>query len=527
MSSLCRGPSEITKARLVFKEPDFIAFREQLLRPDRLERASFLLLGRHGRRDGLLELYVHRLLNPRDGDYAQQHRAVVEPRAEFILETFAQLAQSGVPGYLHAHSHPFSQSAQFSAVDDHYFPGAVRSLKNYLWLTRSFSLKDFLFARMVYGQAEEGFQAECFDRSGNHIADIEEIRVVGPSGLKTLCPGRLNRGIEGEDDSKLIARFDRNVRLLGEEGQRRIHQTHIAICGVGGLGSFVVAYAKGLGFRKITIIDPDRVEETNLNRLLGATPKDISKPKVAVMARELKRYDHHLKVKPIFAPVQDEAAHRAILEADMIISCLDNDAARLEAQILAARYLKPLMDLGSGIFLDKHKRVRVREMGGQIAFYFPGGPCLLCQGLDPSRIVSNEIRGVQRAVGYIAGTAETPPAVITLNAVVAGVGMDLLTRYLTGFAPVPTYLQLDLLRHQALELNFQKRPDCPICGPGGLEGKGDELEEPLPPPLASLALVPSPVAPSARWGERIRRLGSFLKARVRVGWRGFFSPRRR
>lgn len=513
----------MSRARLVFKEADFRAFRGQLLRPDRLERASFLLLGRHGRQDGLLELYVHRLLNPRDGDYAQQHGAVVEPKADFVLETFERFAQSGVPGYLHAHSHPFSQHARFSAVDDHYFPGTMRSLENYLWLTQS--LRDFLFVRMVYGQAEEGFKAECFDRSGNHVADIEEIRVVGPSGIRTLCPGQLHRGIGGEDDTGLLARFDRNVRLLGEEGQRRIHQTHLAICGVGGLGSFVLAYARGLGSRKIAIIDPDRVEATNLNRLLGATPKDISKPKVAVMTRELKRYDHHIEVKPIFARVQDEVARQALLEADVIISCPDNDAARLEAQILAARYLKPLMDLGAGIFLDEHKRVR--EMGGQVAFYFPGGPCLLCQGLDPSRIVSDEIREVQRAVGYISGTDQTPPAVITLNAVVAGVGMDLLSRYLTGFAPVPTYLKLDLLRHQALGLNFRKRPDCPICGPEGIEGKGDELEEPLPSPL--VAAAPSSVASPAHWRARIRCFRPFLRARVgvRMGWRGFFSPRRR
>jgi molybdopterin/thiamine biosynthesis adenylyltransferase len=304
------------------------------------------------------------------------------------------------------------------------------------------------------------------------------------------------------------------VRFLGEEGQAKIHQTHLAICGVGGLGSFVVAHARGLGFKRITVIDPDRVEETNLNRLWGATPKDLGKPKVRVMARELKRFN--IEVEPIFAGVQDELAQRAILEADVIVSCFDNDAARLEAQILAARYLKPLMDLGAGIILDEQKRVR--EMGGQIAFYFPGGPCLLCQGLDPAKIVSDEIREVQRAVGYIVGTPETPPAVITLNSVIAGLGMDLLTRYLTGFAPVASYLKFDLLRHQALGLNFRKRLNCPICGEEGVEGKGDELEEPLPPKEAS-APGSAPVSPLAKPQGRIRPLRSLISE----GWKHLFQ----
>jgi molybdopterin/thiamine biosynthesis adenylyltransferase len=500
----------MSRARLIFKEPDFQGFREQLLKPDRLERASFLFVGHAQRRDGRVELYVHRMLNPHDEDYAQQHGAVVEPKAEFILETFKQFAQSGVPGYVHAHSHPFSEHAQFSAIDDQYFPGTLKSLRSYLWLTQQ--LRDFLFVRLVYGQAEEGFTAECFDHRGNHLADVEEIRVVGARGIRTLRLG-------GERRPEVLPRFDRNVRFLGEEGQRRIHQTHIAICGVGGLGSFAVACAKGLGFRRITIIDPDRVEETNLNRLVGAVPKDVGKPKVAVMTRELKRYDEHIQVKPIFARIQDEPARRAIIEADVIINCLDNDAARLEAQIVAARYLKPLMDLGSGIFLDEQKRVR--EMGGQIVFYFPGGPCLLCQGLDPSKIVSEQIREVQRAVGYIAGTSETPPAVITLNSVIAGMGMDLLSRYLTGFAPLPTYMKFDLLQHQKLELNFQKRPGCPICGEEGVEGKGDEVAAPLPSTnsLGAATVRPTPLPT----GERVQRSRPFLIVR----WKRFFSRSRR
>jgi hypothetical protein len=167
-----------------------------------------------------------------------------------------------------------------------------------------------------------------------------------------------------------------------------------------------------------------------------------------------------------------------VIDGDIIVNALDDDGARMEAQILAARYLKPLLDLGAGIHLDAARAVRT--MGGQVIFYVPGGPCLLCQGLDPSGIVSEEIRGVHRAVGYVQGTNETPASVVTINAVIAGIGMDILTRYLTGFAPAQAYLQYDFLKHASRELRFRKRPDCPICGETGIEGKGDEIEEGIP-----------------------------------------------
>lgn len=474
------------EARLVITEAHFATLRKHLLQADGLERACFALLGRRMSlyaAEEIAELYVHQLLLPNDHDYADQHTTAVEPRPEFVLDTFTQYVRSGVPGYLHAHSHPFSNDADFSPIDDQYFPGMQQSLRNYLRLINSEREKNLLFIRLVYGQLEEGFRAECVDAGGRLIAQINELRVVGPGGIRTIsraCPsGQLRITRHGQDARLLQGLFERNVRFLGEAGQRKILQSHLVICGAGGLGSFVLAQAKGLGFRRITIIDPDRVEQTNLNRLIGATPTDIGQPKVETLAAELRRYDPQIVVRAICAKVQEETARQAIIEGNVIVNCLDNDAARLEVQILTARHLKPLLDLGSGIMLKSNQQ-SVAEMGGQAVFYIPGEACLICQGLDPTRIVSEPIRAIQRAAGYIAGTEETPASVVTLNAVIAGLGMDLLMKYLTGFARVPTYLRYDLLRHQTLQLNFTKRPDCPICGKSGIEGKGEELAKPLP-----------------------------------------------
>ena len=488
MNWLKREKEGLTKATLVMTEEQFQSLRSQLLQEDRLERAVFLFLGRH-RRGETLELYTHKILTPRDGDYRKQHGAVVEPGPQYILKTLDQFQASGVVGYLHAHSHPFSSHARFSGIDDHYLPGEIESLRRYLELLEN-PLSP-LYARLVYGQEEPGYSAECYGLSGEKVGIVEEIRVVGKGGVRiipsTFAPYRpVFQGCDLPVD-----RLNRNIRWLGADGQKRVRDTQIVICGAGGIGSALVANARGLGFRKLTLIDPDRVEESNLNRLFGAGRKDIRRLKVKLMKREVKRIDPEADIRAIAVPAEGPEARGAILDGDVIVCGLDNVASRLEVQILAARYLKPLLDLGSGIVLQKGSS-RVRYMGAQATFYIPGGPCLLCQGLDVSNVISPEHREMRKALGYIDGTEETPPSVITINSIIAGIAMDMLVKFITGFAPFPIYLRYDLLSHTAQEFTFAKKRGCPVCGHEGVEGKGDEEVEILKPAMIEKALEYSP-----------------------------------
>ncbi len=474
--------ADVPKAVLVMTEQHFNILRAQLIKGDGLERAVFLLGGRHQGKAGL-ELYIHRILTPGDGDYRRQGWGVVEPKPEYVLETLSQFAASGAALYLHGHSHPFSSHACFSGIDDRYLPGEITSLNRYLQVVES--PRDFLYVRLVWGQAEEGFSAEGYSPDGRLVATVHEIRVVGREGIR-IIPSYLSPN--GEEGMAVpAARLDRNIRWLGLEGQRKLRKTHLVICGAGGIGSALVAHARGLGFKRITIVDPDVVEPSNLNRLFGARRQDVGRRKVQVMKRQVHELDPDAEVIALAHPVESPEAREALLQGDVIVSGLDNAASRLEVQILAARYLKPYLDLGSGIILDQAKE-KVRSMGGQAAFYIPGGPCVVCQGvLDPSKIVSQEHRKVRRALGYIEGTDETPPSAITINSIIAGIGMDLVVKYLTGFAPFPTYLRYDLLSHTTQELAFTKREGCPVCGDEGVEGLGDEETELLKP--SHLALV--------------------------------------
>lgn len=473
--------------RLVCTEEGLRQLRQGLLPPDDprgLEHARIAFLGR-GRAGKALELYLHTVLPTAEYTAQGPARAELSPRC--ILETFHQFAESGLPVYLHAHSHPFTDKASFSATDDRYLGRGWRSLKNFLWNTGR--QRDLLYVRLVYGREEAGFTAEVTDGRGHILGRVSEVKLVGPSGIRFI-PSFRDKGHEAAPAAANL--FDRNIRFLGEEAQRRLHGLRLAVCGAGGVGSQVVAQALGLGFRHIAVIDPDRVEASNLNRLVGARRADVGRPKVKVLARQVRRFDPTVRVRPVVARVQEERARRAIVAADIIVAAVDSDAARLHLQILAARHLKPLLDLGSGIIGDPRSGA-LRAMGGQARLYVPGGPCLLCQGLNPD--ADDEIdRRLRRAVGYVSGLAvqEAPPSAVTVNAVTVGLGMDLLLRYLTGFAGAPHYVRYDLLGYGFRALPFTRRPDCPICGEEGVEAMGDEEAVALSPSTGTELLFPQP-----------------------------------
>jgi molybdopterin/thiamine biosynthesis adenylyltransferase len=231
-----------------------------------------------------------------------------------------------------------------------------------------------------------------------------------------------------------------------------------------------------LGFKEITLIDPDKVELSNLNRLIGAEREDVGKLKVDVMSREIRKIDPSAVIHILPCKVEEAEAHRAIIGGDVIISGLDNLSSRFEVQVLAARYLKSLLDIGSGISL-KGDRKTVADMGGQVVLYYPGGPCLACQGIPILEATSGLSEEIRRTVGYVRGTDITPPAVITINSVLGGAAMNTLVKYLVGFPLNSTHTKYDLLTETIHHFNFEKKEECPICGRQGLEGRGDEFAE--------------------------------------------------
>lgn len=90
--------------------------------------------------------------------------------------------------------------------------------------------------------------------------------------------------------------YDRNRLLIGERGQQQLKESHVAVVGIGGVGSFVVEALARAGVGRLTLIDHDRIDITNLNRQLHATRQTIGQLKVEAMRQRIADIDPTLEV---------------------------------------------------------------------------------------------------------------------------------------------------------------------------------------------------------------------------------------
>jgi molybdopterin-synthase adenylyltransferase len=230
-------------------------------------------------------------------------------------------------------------------------------------------------------------------------------------------------------------RYSRNIALFGQQGQRMIAECAIGVVGLGGLGSHVAQQTAFLGVQRFILADHDLVTLSSLNRLVGATEDDVDKtPKVKVAERVVLSIQPTALVTSLTAAIGDEAVKTALLSADLIFGCVDNDAARLVLTELAASHRKPYIDAASDTGDDGGL-----WYGGRVVFAHDGSKCLSCAGELDQRAITragmtpeqraedDKIYGVSRSV--LNGTG---PAVVSINGVVASLAVTEFMTWATG-----------------------------------------------------------------------------------------------
>lgn len=260
--------------------------------------------------------------------------------------------------------------------------------------------------------------------------------------------------------------------FLGRDLETIISTAKLGIVGLSGGGSHLVQQLGHIGFRRFAIYDPDHVDESNLNRLVGATFADVKEatPKVDVARRVLQGLiGDRLEVEAYAGRWQHQPT--PLRECDLIFGCLDGFAERAELEICARRYLIPYIDVG----LDVHTvSSDAPRMGGQVILSLPGGPCMHCLGF------LTEERLAKEAATY--GDVGIRPQVVWANGVLAstavGIAVDLFTDW-TGSCPKPIYLSYDGNRGTMsphVRLQYISLESCPHFAPAAV---GDPLLKPL------------------------------------------------
>ena len=223
--------------------------------------------------------------------------------------------------------------------------------------------------------------------------------------------------------------------FLGDGSEATFRNCRFAIAGLGGGGSHIVQQLSHLGFMDATAFDPDVIDETNLNRLIGGTVADVlAGAKKTEIAKRL-----YLGVQPQarFTCVEHRWQDRpeVLRNADIVFGCVDGFREREELERACRRYLIPLIDIGLDVHVVDKQPPR---MAGQVLVSIPGGPCFRCLGFITDQVMTVE------AVRY--GDAGEHPQVVWANGVLAstavGAAVELLTNW-TRSKKLIRYYQYD------------------------------------------------------------------------------------
>jgi molybdopterin/thiamine biosynthesis adenylyltransferase len=242
-------------------------------------------------------------------------------------------------------------------------------------------------------------------------------------------------------------RFDRQLPLFGLSGQRTWSALRIGIVGLSGTGSPAARSLAFLGALDFVLVDPDIVEEPNLNRIVTATPADLGTAKVIVARRSIREISPGAAVASHQAHLEESEAQAALETVDVLIGCVDHDGARLLLNRLAIRHRIPYIDIGTGIHAAD---AGVTAAGARVAFVLPDGPCLTCTDeLDVAEVADyfapTDQRRLNRERGYVDSLDVPSPSVVTLNGLAVQTALTELGTWVAGHRPPSPRIDIDIL----------------------------------------------------------------------------------
>ncbi|RJP26700.1 MAG: HesA/MoeB/ThiF family protein [Actinobacteria bacterium] len=185
-------------------------------------------------------------------------------------------------------------------------------------------------------------------------------------------------------------RYARNIGTIGIEGQLRLLRSCIGVCGLGGLGGFIVASLARFGFGRLILVDGDTFAEDNLNRQDLCFESDLGRPKVRVAEERVAAMNSALDVRTCHLFVDADDIPEIFSGADVVIDALDTVSSRLALEEGCARLGIPMV------------HGAIAGDSGQVMTIFPGDPGLR------AIYASGEDKGVET----ILGNPPTTPALI-------------------------------------------------------------------------------------------------------------------
>lgn len=261
---------------------------------------------------------------------------------------------------------------------------------------------------------------------GIRSTSLESVRVVGPSMPDT------NR--EQETPQLLLSALTSRTRgALGTVTDAWLRRASVMCIGAGRNGSLAAQQFAALGVRRIVLIDFDTLEESNLNAMLGIDYRDVGQPKIHGLARSLRRSWPNLVVDTLACPATDPRVVDLARRVELIGTCVDErgESARLAAALLANRFLKLHLDVGTGITRDESGS---RVLAGDARIFLPGEGCIACVGelVDLDTALQDVLYDRPHPESVAQWRNQRLGSLLTLNAMTVSIGIQMVLDLVGG-----------------------------------------------------------------------------------------------
>lgn len=380
-------------------------------------------------------LLVRDVFLAREGvDWLPGQRGYRMLTAEFVNEKIRFCRDQGL-AYIAVHNHGGTHNVGFSTDD---LRSHERGYPALLDIGRGIPVGALVFA-------EDAVAGDIWTTGGERRT-VNEAVVVGLR-QRRLRPKPL------EPPTREPELYNRQALLFGAAGQRLLRDQKVGVIGAGGVGMIAVSHLARLGIGELVVIDPERVEISNLPRLPEATRWDakeiltrdgrpswlrrvgrrFSTPKVSVAERIARRASTAISVTALRGDVTEAAIAERLRDCDALILAADTQQARVVFNALVHQYLIPGWQIGSKIQIEPHTGT-VDDVFSVVRPVMPDGGCLWCNmAINPTKLADEALTDVQRErQRYV---DEVPaPSVITLNALGVAQATNALMLSVTGLA---------------------------------------------------------------------------------------------
>jgi molybdopterin/thiamine biosynthesis adenylyltransferase len=473
---------------------DYAVLYQHLFPGDDDEHGAVLAAGVVRTRRGV-RLVVRHVFLARDGvDFVPGTRGYRMLTAEFVNKKIRFCRDEGL-AYLAVHNHGGHSSVGFSSDDN---ASHERGYPALLDIGRGVPVGALVFAT--------GAVAGDLWTSDRSRRALDHMVIVGGTIRRLYDRPR-------SEAASVDPRFDRQARLFGEAGQRLLAGQKVGIIGAGGVGMILVSLLARLGVGRLVVVDPDRIDITNLPRLPEARRLDaltvLTDPrrpswlqrigrrfatrKVDLARRVARRAQSNIQVDTIAGDVIDANVAARLRDCDVLLLAADTQQARAVFNALVHQYLIPGWQIGS--------KIEVRKADGEVGDVFsvvrpvrPDTGCLWCnEVINPARLAEEALDDQQRAAQrYVDEDEVVAPSVVTINGIGATQAVDDVMLAVTGLGdPDDGAYRYDFVReHKTKRVTPRRDPDCIECGAGDRSrlARGDSRSLPCRPAAVNRAL---------------------------------------